>query len=83
LSSHVFRNRLYATVPELPDITIYIEALEARSRGATLDRVRLASPFVLRSFDPSISEANGRVVTRKGNINDLRRRAPSSWPASP
>ena len=47
-------------MPELPDITIYIEALEARIRSATLERVRLASPFVLRSFDPPISEANGR-----------------------
>jgi formamidopyrimidine-DNA glycosylase len=50
-------------VPELPDITVYIEALDARIRGATLERVRLASPFVLRSFDPSISDAHGRVVT--------------------
>jgi len=50
-------------VPELPDITVYIEALDVRIRGATLERVRLASPFVLRSFDPSISDAHGRVVT--------------------
>ena len=50
-------------MPELPDITVYIEALDARIRGASLERVRLASPFVLRSFDPSISDAHGRVVT--------------------
>jgi formamidopyrimidine-DNA glycosylase len=50
-------------VPELPDITVYIEALDARIRGASLERVRLASPFVLRSFDPPISDAHGRVVT--------------------
>jgi formamidopyrimidine-DNA glycosylase len=50
-------------VPELPDITVYLEALDARVRGATLERVRLASPFVLRSFDPPIAEADGRVVT--------------------
>jgi formamidopyrimidine-DNA glycosylase len=50
-------------VPELPDITVYIEALDARIRGATLERVRLASPFVLRSFDPPISDTHGRVVT--------------------
>jgi formamidopyrimidine-DNA glycosylase len=49
-------------VPELPDITVYLEALDARVRGATLERVRLASPFVLRSFDPPIAEANGRAV---------------------
>jgi formamidopyrimidine-DNA glycosylase len=50
-------------VPELPDITVYLEALDARVRGATLERVRLASPFVLRSFDPPIPEAHGRAVT--------------------
>jgi formamidopyrimidine-DNA glycosylase len=50
-------------VPELPDITVYLEALDARVLGVTLERVRLASPFVLRSFDPSISEAHGRAVT--------------------
>src|SRR5512132_3949539 len=50
-------------MPELPDITIYVEALQARIAGARLERVRLASPFVLRSFDPPIAEANGRAVT--------------------
>ena len=50
-------------MPELPDITVYLEALDARVLGVTLERVRLASPFVLRSFDPSISEAHGRAVT--------------------
>jgi formamidopyrimidine-DNA glycosylase len=50
-------------VPELPDITVYLEALDARVRGATFERVRLASPFVLRSFDPPIAEANGRAVS--------------------
>jgi len=50
-------------MPELPDITVYLEALASRVRGATLERVRLASPFVVRSFDPPISEAHGRAVT--------------------
>jgi formamidopyrimidine-DNA glycosylase len=50
-------------VPELPDITVYVEALQARVAGSQLERVRLASPFVLRSFDPPIKEADGRVVT--------------------
>lgn len=50
-------------MPELPDITIYLEALDSRVRGATLDLVRLASPFVLRSFDPALPEAHGRAVT--------------------
>jgi formamidopyrimidine-DNA glycosylase len=50
-------------MPELPDITVYVEALQARIAGARLERVRLASPFVLRSVDPPISEAHGRAVT--------------------
>ncbi len=50
-------------MPELPDITVYLEALDSRVRGATIERVRLASPFVLRSFDPALSEAHGRAVT--------------------
>jgi len=49
-------------VPELPDITVYLEALEARIRGRTLERVRLASPFLLRSFEPPLTEAHGRRV---------------------
>jgi formamidopyrimidine-DNA glycosylase len=50
-------------VPELPDIVVYIEALKERIEGATLERVRLASPFLLRSVEPSIAEASGRKVT--------------------
>ena len=50
-------------MPELPDITVYLEALEARVRGATLDQVRLASAFVLRSFDPALTDAHGKAVT--------------------
>src|SRR6266567_1427801 len=50
-------------MPELPDVTVYLEALDVRIRGATLERVRLTSPFVLRSFDPPISTAHGRGVT--------------------
>ncbi|MGH7306110.1 MAG: Fpg/Nei family DNA glycosylase [Candidatus Rokuibacteriota bacterium] len=49
-------------MPELPDVAIYIEALEARIAGATLARVRLASPFLLRSVDPPIAQAAGRHV---------------------
>src|SRR6266511_3808500 len=52
-----------ASMPELPDITAYLEALDARVMGARLERVRLASPFVLRSFDPPISSSHGRAVT--------------------
>ncbi len=50
-------------MPELPDIDVYIEALDARVRGASLESVRLAHPFLLRTFDPPISELTGlRVV---------------------
>jgi formamidopyrimidine-DNA glycosylase len=50
-------------LPELPDITVYLEALEQRLHGARLDSIRLAHPFLLRTFDPPISELNGlRVV---------------------
>jgi formamidopyrimidine-DNA glycosylase len=50
-------------VPELPDITVYIEALESRVVGQPLERTRIAKPFLLRSFDPPISAAEGKTVT--------------------
>jgi len=49
-------------MPELPDITVYIEALEARIVGQPLERIRIAKPFLLRSFDPPIGTANGKKV---------------------
>jgi formamidopyrimidine-DNA glycosylase len=49
-------------MPELPDLVVYIEHLEARLIGQTLERVRLMNPFVLRSVTPSISAAEGRIV---------------------
>ena len=49
-------------MPELPDVTVYLEALAARIVGQLLERVRLASPFVLRSFDPPLDSVNGRAV---------------------
>jgi len=50
-------------MPELPDVSVYIEALDARIRGARLERVRLLNPFVLRSVDPPLSVLTGRTVT--------------------
>ena len=50
-------------MPELPDITVYIEALESRVVGQRLERTRIAKPFLLRSFDPPISAAEGKTVT--------------------
>jgi formamidopyrimidine-DNA glycosylase len=49
-------------VPELPDVTVYIEALTARILGARLEGVRLFSPFVLRSVDPPLSAVRGQTV---------------------
>ena len=49
-------------LPELPDVTVYIEALRERIEGQKLEGVRLASPFLLRSVDPPISETHGREV---------------------
>ena len=49
-------------MPELPDIAIYIEALEARIVGQRLERVQLLDPFVLRSVDPPVSAALGKRV---------------------
>ncbi|MEE8075282.1 MAG: DNA-formamidopyrimidine glycosylase family protein [Candidatus Binatia bacterium] len=49
-------------MPELPDIILYIEALESRIVSQPLQRVRLASPFLVRSVDPPIGEAEGKKV---------------------
>jgi formamidopyrimidine-DNA glycosylase len=49
-------------VPELPDISLYIEALEARIQGATLEQVRLGTPFLLRTVSPPLSSAAGHTV---------------------
>lgn len=50
-------------MPELPDISAYIAALEPRVVGRRLESVRLASPFLVRSFDPPIREAEEKRVT--------------------
>jgi formamidopyrimidine-DNA glycosylase len=49
-------------MPELPDITAYITALEARILGQALERVRLGSVFLLRTVDPPLASAEGRAV---------------------
>jgi len=49
-------------MPELPDITAYLTALEPRILGRTLERVRLNSVFVLRTADPPIAAVEGRTV---------------------
>lgn len=50
-------------MPELPDVTVYIEALESRVVGEILEQLRLASPFVLRSVQPRPSAVAEKRVT--------------------
>lgn len=50
-------------MPELPDIELYLHALEPRIVGRRLERIRLASPFLVRSVDPPVDQAHGRTVT--------------------
>ncbi len=49
-------------MPELPDLTVYVEHLERRLRGGRLTGIRLASPFLLRSVSPGVDEVEGREV---------------------
>lgn len=49
-------------MPELPDITVYLEHLHTRIVGQTLEQLEIAKPFVLRSFDPPVSEVVGTTV---------------------
>ena len=49
-------------MPELPDITVYLEALERRTLGHPLQRITLKSPFLLRSVEPPLASAVGRTV---------------------
>src|SRR5262245_62101196 len=63
-------------MPELPDVTVYIEALQAPIPGARFERARLATPFLLRSVDPPPSAASRRRVSAlrgrgKRNVSGL------------
>jgi formamidopyrimidine-DNA glycosylase len=49
-------------LPELPDVVVYLEALERFVVGRRLERLNLLSPFVLRSVDPPIESINGHTV---------------------
>jgi len=55
-------------VPELPDITIYVERLAAFTIDRPLQAVRIASPFLLRSVDPPVSAVVGKRVVGVGRI---------------
>ena len=58
---------LFADMPELPDIVIYLEALDSRILGQTLEQVTLGSPFLLRTVDPPISSLSGKTVVELGD----------------
>ncbi len=49
-------------MPELPDVTVYVERVAQLTSNATLDRVRLASPFVLRTVTPTLRDVEGKRV---------------------
>lgn len=55
-------------MPELPDVTVYIEALEQRVFGHLLKRVQIAGPSLLRTADPPVESAEGRKVTSLGRM---------------
>ena len=55
-------------MPELPDIVVYIEALEKRILGQRLEHVRIASPFLLRTAAPPLGSVEGRRVVRLRRI---------------
>ena len=54
-------------MPELPDISLYLSALDDRIQGRRLERARVVSPFLLRSVEPPMDEVLGQRVV------DLRR----------
>ena len=55
-------------MPELPDVTVYIDALESRVLGRTLSDVRLGSPFVLRTVEPPLAAFRGAPVQALSRI---------------
>jgi len=55
-------------MPELPDVLLYIECLKPRIAGQPLERVRLASPFVLRSVSPPISAITEKTFADCGRL---------------
>jgi formamidopyrimidine-DNA glycosylase len=50
-------------MPELPDITVYVDRLDAKVRGTLLERIRVQNPFLLRTAVPPIASVEGRRVT--------------------
>ena len=55
-------------MPELPDIVVYCEALESRILGTTLTRIRISSPFLVRSVDPPVDALHGQRVVSVSHV---------------
>lgn len=55
-------------MPEYPDLQLYCDAIEERFAGQVLTRVRVASPFLLRSYDPPLSAAFGKKLVRMSRL---------------
>ena len=53
---------VFPIMPEFPDVTVYIEALTERVLNQPIQKIRIGSPFVLRSFEPPLSAAEGKKV---------------------
>jgi len=55
-------------MPELPEVCLYVNALDARITGQPIERVRLRSPSLLKTFDPPVSALVGKHVRAVGRI---------------
>ena len=62
LQSSILDLRTWGNMPEFPDVTVYIEALSERVLNQPIQKIRIGSPFVVRSFDPPIRAAEGKKV---------------------
>jgi hypothetical protein len=51
-------------MPEYPDLTLYVEALDRFAVGSTLERIRIVGPTLLRSIDPPRRAQHGRIASR-------------------
>ena len=56
-------DREFVSMPELPDVTVYVEAIEARLGGQPLSAYAILSPFILRTVEPPLDVLIGRTVT--------------------
>lgn len=66
-------------MPELPDLTVYLEHIDQRLSGETLTGIRLASPFLLRTVTPTIDEVCGSAAAGSASRWFWRSRTISSW----